>query len=139
MKFFDFFNLIHLRKNKGVTEQNETFEPISNKEHALTEPVLDMSDLKLATALQKGQFSILYQPQVNSVGKIHGAEALLRWKDPEKGVIPPDVFIKKAEKSGDIFLLTKWVIANVCEQLNIWRKMTLPHVPSPSTSLRSSS
>lgn len=122
MKFFDFFNLTFLRKNKGVTVQNKTFESISNNEHVLTEPELVMSDMKLATALQKGQFSILYQPQVNSVGKIHGAEALLRWKDPEKGVIPPDVFIKKAENSGDIFLLTKWVIANVCEQLNIWRK-----------------
>lgn len=65
----------------------------------------------LKTALDKGEFSLYMQPQVNlSTGKVHGAEGLLRWEHPELGQVPPDEFIPIAESSGMIYSVTEWVI-----------------------------
>jgi len=72
-------------------------------------------------ALQKQEFVLHYQPLVDlSTGKIIGAEALVRWMDPQKGLRFPDEFIPFAEESGVILPLGEWVLKTACKQAQIW-------------------
>lgn len=65
----------------------------------------------LQEAIEKDQLSLFFQPQICLIsGKVHGAEALLRWHHPTLGHVPPDEFIPIAESSGIIFELTEWVV-----------------------------
>ena len=74
----------------------------------------------LQTALEQGHLLLHYQPQVDSAGKIFGAEALIRWEHPEKGMIMPGAFIPLAETSGQILSLGRWVLDMACMQLVAW-------------------
>ena len=74
----------------------------------------------MRVGLYSDQFFLMLQPQVDMHGRVTGAEALCRWKHPEKGLIPPSVFIDIAEKSGFIFQLGQWVLQRVCETLHSW-------------------
>lgn len=81
----------------------------------------------LREALQNKQFSLAYQPQFNlETGLIVGAEALLRWSHPEKGMISPDQFIPVAEKTGLIGPIGKWVLTEACRQNTEWLKSGHP-------------
>ncbi len=83
-----------------------------------------LNDLK--QALQKGQFVLYYQPQVDiETNAIIGVEALLRWKHPMWGLIPPMHFIPIAEENGLIVSIGKWVIREACRQAAIWHKRAL--------------
>lgn len=69
----------------------------------------------LRKAIRNNEFFLEYQPIVNTkTGKIYGAEALIRWKHPKKGVISPGEFIPLAEQTGGIFKLGDWVLKEVC-------------------------
>jgi diguanylate cyclase len=73
---------------------------------------------ELVKALAREEFEIYYQPQVElDTGKVVGAEALLRWRHPEKGIQPPANFIAIAEETGLIEGLGLWVVQQVCEDL----------------------
>ncbi len=75
----------------------------------------------LRAALAEGQFVLYYQPKVDlRTDRISGAEALLRWKHPERGMVPPDRFIPVAEKNGLICDITEWVLLEACRQLRTW-------------------
>ncbi|MCR5881501.1 bifunctional diguanylate cyclase/phosphodiesterase [Rhizobacter sp. J219] len=75
----------------------------------------------LRQALKNGQLSLHYQPKLDShSGRIHSAEALLRWQHPERGPVPPTVFIAVAERFGLIQELGNWVIEEACRQLRCW-------------------
>jgi diguanylate cyclase (GGDEF)-like protein len=75
----------------------------------------------LGRGLQRQQFSLQYQPQVNTdTGEIKGAEALIRWEHPELGPIQPADFIPFAEKSGLIIPIGEWVLRAACLQLKQW-------------------
>ncbi|WP_342120684.1 EAL domain-containing protein [Pseudoduganella sp. OTU4001] len=76
------------------------------------------ADLRHGLALQ--QFLLHYQPQVDGEGRITGAEALLRWQHPVRGLVPPMQFIPAAESSGLILPLGAWVLEQACEQLVAW-------------------
>lgn len=65
-------------------------------------------------ALAYDQFSLAYQPKVNSQGGVNGYEVLLRWYNPELGMISPAEFIPVAEQSGKINLVTSWVLRRLC-------------------------
>lgn len=78
-------------------------------------------EAELQRALQAQQFEVYYQPQVDSTGRIVGAEALLRWRHPQRGLVMPGKFIPLAEETGLILPLGQWVLEQVCAQIEQWR------------------
>lgn len=81
----------------------------------------------LHSALEREEFVLYYQPQINAVtGKMIGVEALIRWNHPEKGLIGPGTFIAAVEEAGLMIQLTDWVLREVCRQLCEWRSMGMP-------------
>jgi diguanylate cyclase (GGDEF)-like protein/PAS domain S-box-containing protein len=80
----------------------------------------------LRQALKLEQLMVYYQPKLNlHTGKISGVEALLRWKHPEKGMIPPDQFIPLAEDTGLILPIGEWVLRTACCQAKAWQEAGL--------------
>jgi len=76
---------------------------------------------RLGRGLQRRQFTLDYQPQVDTGSwQITGAEALIRWEHPQLGPIPPADFIPFAEKSGLIIPIGEWVLRAACQQLKKW-------------------
>ena len=73
----------------------------------------------LRRAIHENQFSLYYQPQLDR-GLLTGAEALLRWRHPSRGVISPHEFVPLAEETGLIFPLGAWVLETACAQLAHW-------------------
>ena len=75
----------------------------------------------LRRAIANNEFELYYQPQVHlGTGRIVGAEALIRWNDPHRGVITPDQFIPIAEETGLIREIGEWVLGEVCAQGKVW-------------------
>ena len=86
-------------------------------------------EARLRVALAQGHLQLYYQPQVDiATGRLVGAEALVRWIDPEEGVISPGRFIPVAESSGVIGQLGQWVIREACQQGQRWRDADLPEI-----------
>ncbi len=80
----------------------------------------------LRAAMGNGELQVYYQPQIElTSGKVVGAEALLRWKHPELGFIPPNKFIPVAERSGLINDVGSWVMDAACRQAQQWRQRGL--------------
>ena len=77
-------------------------------------------DSELHVALRKRQFVLHYQPQVNHLGRVVGAEALIRWNHPVRGMVPPAGFIEPAEQTGLIVPIGLWALEEACGQLERW-------------------
>lgn len=75
----------------------------------------------LRSAIEKDEFSLVYQPQFNEHGRLIGAEALLRWHNEDLGVVPPDQFISLAEETGDIHEIGNWVLNTALDALRDWQ------------------
>jgi diguanylate cyclase (GGDEF)-like protein/PAS domain S-box-containing protein len=90
----------------------------------LTERVSIAADLR--RALERNELFLEYQPQVDGrTGALVGLEALVRWHHPERGVLPPGVFIPVAELSGQIVELDRWVLRAALKQAQAWRSADL--------------
>lgn len=78
---------------------------------------------ELRSAINRDELYLLYQPKIDlKTGKVSSAEALLRWKHPERGIITPDEFIPLAENTGVIQTLTHWVLNEGMGQLKKWER-----------------
>jgi EAL domain-containing protein (putative c-di-GMP-specific phosphodiesterase class I)/GGDEF domain-containing protein len=104
---------LHHAKKQG---RNETcvfnFDMLKNVELSFTE---------LAQAIARNELQVFYQAQLNKSGDITGAEALIRWNHPVKGLIQPDDFILFAEQSELIIPIGYLIIQKICQQLSKWQ------------------
>ncbi|HSY08805.1 MAG TPA: EAL domain-containing protein [Steroidobacteraceae bacterium] len=76
----------------------------------------------LRHALERHEFALHYQPKINlETGAIVGAEALIRWHHPERGLVPPNQFIPVAEECGFIVPISRWVLREGCRQARAWQ------------------
>jgi len=93
------------------------FEPAMN---AATQHQLELAN-DLWKAIERQEMRLFYQPKFRSSGTmLIGFEALLRWQHPVRGLLMPDLFLPRAEKTGQIVALGNWVINEACRQLKIW-------------------
>ena len=84
---------------------------------------------QLRNAIKNQEFLLHYQPQIDiGSGRIIGAEALVRWQHPERGLIPPGKFIPLAERSGHVIQMGEWVLNEACRQAQIWHESGQPLV-----------
>lgn len=115
------------RAKAGGRAQAVFFEERMNAE-AVARLTLD-TDLR--AAIERGELVMHYQPQVDlATGMVCAAEALVRWRHPTRGLIPPARFIRLAEESGFIERLGKWALETSCAQMAAWRAagLSLEHV-----------
>ena len=120
---------MYLAKEKGRNNY-QFYTPVLNAR------TLDRLKLEtdLRIALEQGQFELHYQPQIVAQPqviaqpqtiagskKLYGVEALVRWRHPERGLVPPNHFIPLAEETGLIIPLGSWVIAEAARQITRWR------------------
>jgi diguanylate cyclase (GGDEF)-like protein len=79
-------------------------------------------DRELRRAIERGELELHYQPQIHlATGKIHCAEALLRWRHPAFGIVPPVQFIPIAEEFGYVEQIGEWIFREACAQLKAWQ------------------
>jgi diguanylate cyclase (GGDEF)-like protein len=77
----------------------------------------------LRRASEQNEFVVYYQPEVDlETGRIVGAEALVRWQDPDRGLVPPMAFIPLAEETGAIIPMSEWVIREACNRTKAWKE-----------------
>jgi diguanylate cyclase (GGDEF)-like protein len=98
---------------------------------SLTQEAQGLLDLGqgLRHALQRDEFLLMYQPQVDlRSGRVVGVEALLRWQSEEFGVVPPDRFIPYAEETGLIGAIGDWVLQEACHRLAQWLRRGWPEL-----------
>ena len=120
MKHAD-FALLHA-KDSGRNNY-QFFKPAMNV-RALERQSLESG---LCDALERRQFLLHYQPKMNlETGAIVGAEALIRWRHPQRGLVGPAQFIPVAEESGFIGPISRWVLREGCQQARLWQQAGLP-------------
>ena len=97
-----------------------------------------MTKSKLKRAFERDELLVHYQPKYNlKTGEVFGAEALVRWEQPDRGLILPSDFIPIAEETGLIIEIGEWVLDKVCEDFRIWqRSVSIPGRVSVNLSLK---
>jgi len=93
--------------------------------------VLERAEMenRLRHAIELHEFVLEYQPEIEiASGRTVGVEALLRWRDPQRGLLQPEQFIPVAEASGLIVPIGEWVLQEACRQVKAWHQQGLPLV-----------
>jgi diguanylate cyclase (GGDEF)-like protein len=84
-------------------------------------------DNAMREAIEQGQFTLFYEPQVDvRSGQIVGAEALLRWRRPDRGIVEPSDFLARAEENGLIVPINEWVLREACREAKSWPRRGYP-------------
>ena len=99
-------------------------------QYAIFEPTMHAAIIErhalsseLSRGVGRGELLVFYQPIVTlETGRIHGVEALVRWRHPTRGIVGPDDFIPLAEESGTILALGRWVLTEACREVSAWRR-----------------
>lgn len=121
-----------MRRAKANGRNSMHFYSASLHDEAHDKLVLE-TDLR--NAIVREEFLLVYQPKVSCAnGRVTGAEALLRWKHPRRGIVPPDQFIPLLEETGLIISVGRWVLQQACAQAAAWRTEGL-ELPSVSVNL----
>lgn len=113
---------------RAKEERGNSFQFYS---HEMSVRALERAELEIALrrALDRKEFELHYQPKVEtSSGRIIGAEALIRWHHPDKGLVSPTRFIPMAEELGLIVPIGDWVLRTACAQNKAWQEAGLPPV-----------
>jgi diguanylate cyclase (GGDEF)-like protein/PAS domain S-box-containing protein len=93
-------------------------------------PAPPSTESELRSALENGELELFYQPTIDlETGAIRGAEALMRWRHPTRGIVAPDEFIPAAEASGLIVPMGRWALGQACRQARAWQDAGLPPIP----------
>lgn len=112
-----------MREARQIPQRFLFYKPYMSK--GIADRILLEQDLH--NALINNEFYLDYQPQVNlKTGTIESVEALVRWRHPTRGFVPPDVFIPIAEECGLIIPVGKWILETACTQAKTWEKQGLP-------------
>ena len=83
-----------------------------------------LMETSIRQGIEEGEFFLVYQPQVDREGQVVGAEALIRWNNAEKGVVPPSEFIALAEEGRMIIAIGEWLLHEACRTLRRWQSET---------------
>ena len=84
-------------------------------------------DAELRRGLENNEFVLYYQPQIDLFdGKLVGAEALLRWRKPDAGIVSPGAFLARAEENGLIIPINEWVLFEACREARSWQARGAP-------------
>jgi diguanylate cyclase (GGDEF)-like protein len=111
------------RAKEQGRDNYQLYTPAMNA--SVADPLALESELR--SALEREEFVVFYQPQVSTADwQIVGVEALVRWRHPERGLVPPADFIPMAEESGLILPLGEWVLRTACAQARAWQEAGLP-------------
>jgi len=108
---------MYLAKQAG-RNRFHMFDPVQDRQIHQRYELLE----KLRLAVENNQLEVYYQPKVDlSTARVYGAEALVRWNDPERGLVMPGEFLPQAENHDIIVALDQWVLEEVLRQLSLWR------------------
>ena len=116
---------------KNAKEQGGNTYLFYSKEFNTTLQTSIQQQNELTKAIHNGEFVLYYQPQIDLESmRVCGAEALIRWNHPEKGMIPPGNFLPHLEESSLIEKVGEWVISEACRQILVWQNEKIDiHIP----------
>jgi len=109
---------LHQAKQLDTTEKISFYDPRAQQ---LTRDHFELT-LALEQAIRQGELELYYQAQFDQYQQLIGAEALIRWRHPQKGWLSPNQFIPLAERSTLILDIGQWVLNQACQQLASWRQ-----------------
>lgn len=114
---------------KHARHQHEALACYSAELHARVTERLKMES-KLRRAIEREEFVLYFQPKVDvKIGNISSLEALIRWQDPEVGLVPPIAFIPLLEETGMIVQVSRWLLRETARITAVWQEKGLPLVP----------